>query len=147
MSLIYQSDSFTIEAPDHPHVGRMDGGHIVISPKIAVEDRTQLSADLAKELMKLTMIFGEAMKAVLNKRGIDVGRINYQENGNWKPTLHVHLYGRAKSALKQKYGEALHFPKPETGFYEGLEPLNEEDITELRNEIAHLLSSERYESF
>ena len=54
--------------------------------------------------MYLTMLIGEAMIIGLNNRGIDIGRINYQDNGNWgvfkpeDPFLHVHLYGRAKSA-------------------------------------------------
>jgi len=33
--------------------------------------------------MKLTMMVGEAMATALNRRGIDIGRINYQDNGNW----------------------------------------------------------------
>ena len=48
--------------------------------------------------MKLTMVTGEAMQNVLTKKGIDIGRINYQDNGNWRHELHVHLYGRARGA-------------------------------------------------
>ena len=77
----------------------------------------------AIELMRLLIIVGEAMTIVLTKNGIDIGRINYQDNGNWGvfkkegPYKHFHLYGRAKSAVRQKYGQACHFPhineKPE----------------------------------
>ncbi len=147
MAIIFETANYTIEAPDRPHIDRLDGGHIVINPKVTVEDRTQLSAPLAKELMKLTMIAGEAMKIALHKQGIDVGRINYQDNGNWRHELHIHLYGRSKSATKQKYGEALHFPKPAKGFYEGLEPLNADDVKLIKIEIARLLETKKYQSF
>src|SRR4051812_6982346 len=98
MSRVFESEHFEIIAPEHPHVSRGDGGHLIINPKVAVEDRTHLSREQAIELMKLTMIAGAAMKAVLTKSGIDIGRINYQDNGNWRHELHVHLYGRARSA-------------------------------------------------
>ena len=82
-------------------VDRGDGGHIVITPKIPVTDRQQLSAKLAIELIRLTILAGQAMTTVMNTNGVDIGRINYQDNGNWtvfRPEgsfLHVHLYGRA----------------------------------------------------
>ena len=58
--------------------------------------------------------------------------------------LHIHIYGRAKSAKIQKYGDALNLPHRETGFYEGFEPLNEEDIKEIKKEIENLLSQQKY---
>ena len=81
--LICATESFRVLAHDKPHVDRLDGGHIIILPKVRVRDRTCLLPELAKELTKLTMIVGEAMAVALNRRGIDVGRINYQDNGNW----------------------------------------------------------------
>jgi diadenosine tetraphosphate (Ap4A) HIT family hydrolase len=69
------------------------------------------------------MIAGEAMKTALNKRGVDIERINYQENGNWLPQFHLHLYGRARSSKIQEYGWALHFPK-DPSFYEKNEPFD-----------------------
>jgi diadenosine tetraphosphate (Ap4A) HIT family hydrolase len=147
MPLIYETPNFTVIAPEKPHIDRADGGHIIINPKVTVEDRTKLSADLAKELMKLSMVVGEAMHTVLNQRGVDIGRLNYQDNGNWRPELHLHLYGRAKSAKIQPYGQALHFPKPEKGHYEGLEPLNAGDIDAIRAEIERLLGTEKYQWF
>lgn len=146
MTIIFESENFLIEVPRHPHIDRNDGGHIVINPKIKVEDRTQLSVELGHELMTLTMVTGQAMKEVLNRHGIDIGRINYQDNGNWRSEFHYHLYGRAKSATKQPYGEALHFPKPEKGYYEGLEPIHADEIDEIRQEIIRLLGDEKYRS-
>lgn len=116
MALIYETDNFIVEAVSKPHVARTDGGHIKITPKQRVIDRTELSPEKAEELMRLTMIIGEAMAKGMNKRGIDIGRINYQDNGNWSvfkpegPYFHYHLYGRAKSAKVQKYGDACYFP-------------------------------------
>src|SRR6185436_4881690 len=103
------------------------------------------------ELMYLTVLIGEAMTAGLIKRGIDIGRINYQDNGNWGvfkpegPYLHYHLYGRAKSATIQKYGEACQFPFRETGFYDSFEPLDKEDITAIQKEIDLLLNTPRFQ--
>jgi len=157
MALIYQTENFEVTACDDPHVDRLDGGHIIIVPKVTVRDRTELSPELAKELMKLTMIVGEAMAVALNNRGIDIGRINYQDNGNWGvfrpegPYLHVHLYGRAKSAKIQKYGDALHLPHREKGrekgFYDTFQPLNDDDIGDIRKEIERISSTEKYRFF
>lgn len=149
MAQIFETNNFIIETRDIPHVGRIDGGHIIVSPKIPVEDRTQLSPDLAKELMKLTMVTGEAMKTVLNKNGIDLARINYQDNGNWKPQLHIHLYGRAKSAITQKWGNALRFPSTQEEFLNlpKMEPLNEADLIEISEEIQRLLQTDKYKNF
>lgn len=135
---------------DQPHVSRGDGGHIVIDPKIAVEDRTRLTREQAIELVKLTMVGGEALKTVLTRRGVAIGRINYQDNGNWRAELHVHIYGRALAAKRQPYGHALDFCgtredfRREMGQIEGLDT---EDISALREEIARLLASDKYRDF
>ena len=95
--LIYETESFVVLSAEHPHIDRLDGGHIKIVPKVRVRDRTELSLQQAMELMKLTMVVGEGMASGLKKRGIDIGRINYQDNGNWRvfdpdgPYLHIHL--------------------------------------------------------
>jgi diadenosine tetraphosphate (Ap4A) HIT family hydrolase len=153
MGMIYETESFSVVAHARPHVDRLDGGHVIIFPKERVVDRTQLSTEQAKELMKLTMIVGQAMGEALNERGIDIGRINYQDNGNWGvfrpegPSLHVHLYGRAKSARIQKYGDALHLPHRDTGFYDTFEPLNEGDVEAIRGKIEQISRSEKYRLF
>ena len=149
--LIYQTDNFIVESVEKPHVSRTDGGHIKISPKERLVDRTRLSPKLAIELMRFTMVVGEAMATSLNKRGVDVGRINYQDNGNWSvfkpegPYLHIHLYGRAKSAKVHKWGDACYFPHIETGFYDSFEPLNDGDIEAIREEIESVFQREKYQ--
>lgn len=151
MALIWQTKNFVVEIPMRPLVTRTDGGHITINPKKRIVDRTELSVQEAIELMYLTMLIGEAMTNGLIERGIDIGRINYQDNGNWAvfkpegPYQHYHLYGRAKNAIVQKYGEACYFPFPETGFYENVEPLNEEDVQAIQTHIQQLQKEEKYQ--
>ena len=151
--LIHKTANFEVVAADRPHVDRRDGGHIKIVPWVRVSDRTKLLPAQAFELMLLTMIVGEAMSSGLNQRGIDIGRINYQDNGNWGvfraegPHLHIHLYGRARSAIVQKFGDALHFPQRDTGFYDRFEPLNTEDVAAIRAQLQRLLCTPKYREY
>src|SRR5688572_2513879 len=99
MALIYESRNFIVASADRPLIDREDGGHIIIEPKRKIVDRQQLKASEAIEFMRLTLIVGEAMKTVLSAHGITIGRINYQDNGNWSvlkpegPHFHLHIYG------------------------------------------------------
>ncbi len=147
--LVLESKHYEVIAPERPHVSRSDGGHLIINPKVAVVDRTQLDRERAVELMKLTMVAGEAMTTVLTRRGIDIGRINYQDNGNWRAELHVHLYGRARSATRQPFGHYLALPLTPQAFraQAGLEPLTAEDAAELNAEMTRLLSTQKYRAF
>ena len=150
MKRIFTSTHFDVVVLDQPHVSRSDGGHVVINPKVAVEDRTQLNAQQATELVKLTMVVGEAMKTVLTRRGVPIGRINYQDNGNWRAELHVHLYGRATNAALQPYGHSLRFPATKADFIRemgDLAPLDDGDVAALTAEIERLLGGERYRSW
>ena len=150
MTLMYAAQNFEIITPAQPHVARGDGGHLIINPKAPVEDRTRLSREQAVELMKLTMVAGEAMRTILTRNGIDIGRINYQDNGNWRHELHVHLYGRARSATIQTYGHPLALPPTKEAFLRemgNLEPLSADDIAGLKAEIARLLETDKYRNF
>ena len=149
MSLVFESKHFKIIVPDEPHISRADGGHLIIMPKTDIENRTKLSPEQAIELMKLTMVAGEAVKTILTSKGIEIGRINYQDNGNWTPKLHIHIYGRAKNAVIQKYGTPLKFPETKKEFqaYPSQPPLEESDILEIGKEIARLLNTDKYKSF
>ena len=130
---IIETTSFCIFVPKYPHVDRTDGGHICIS---AIRQEAYLLQDLSdKELFELSILqklVGAAMIDILNKNGVDVQLINYQINGNWtfqlpnRPSLHVHIYGRALSALKQPFGHCLNLPLREINeeFYEKNVPLN-----------------------
>ena len=148
--LIHESPHFNVDTPEHPHIARSDGGHLIINPKVVTADRTQLARAQAIELMKLTLVCGEAMKTVMTQRGVDIGRINYQDNGNWRHELHVHLYGRARGAVLQPYGHALRFPPTAAAFkveMGNLEPLNAGDVAALKAEIERLLAAQKYREF
>jgi len=110
MTIFYETKNFIVEAPEKCHVSRTDGGHLIIRPKKDVKERWELSPKKAIELMRLSMMVGEAMITGLNKRGIPVERLNFQDNGNWRigtkkhPHAHLHLYGRARNSKHQKRG-------------------------------------------
>lgn len=152
MALIYESKNFVVQSAEAPLVDRNDGGHITIDPKEKMVDRQQLTPAQATELMRLTIVAGQAMTTAMNKNGVDIGRINYQDNGNWsvlKPSgafLHIHLYGRAKSAVAQKYGQTLHFPHREEfpELYQSLKPLNAKDVGDIQAEMLRLFAKEKY---
>ena len=139
MTTIFESKGFIVEPHPRPEVDRLDGGHIVINPKVPIEDRQQLTPDQAKELMRLTILIGEAMKRYYKTLGIELHRVNYQDNGNWRPEQHLHLYGRAKTAKYQKAGDPI-IP----GHKDEYENLTSDDVAGLQKEIATLLTEPNY---
>ena len=148
---IYETPNFIVESHEKPFVTRTDGGHIRIKIKNKeITDRTKLDPKTAIELMRLTIIIGEAFEKAMNSRGIPVIKINYQDMGNWawktntKPFLHVHIFGRATNAVDQKWPESIYLPDRSTGFYDKFEPLNEEDIDEIKKQIDLVLQQEKY---
>ncbi len=153
MAIIYETANFKVEVPDRPFVSREEGGHLRLNSKINVTDRTLLSREQAIEYVKLSMIVGQALKDGLAEQGVDIGIVNYQEMGNWavlkhrEPLMHMHIFGRAKTATKQRYGEAVKLPFRETGFYDGFQPLNEDDIHAIKNAMDKLLASDKYRNF
>ncbi len=152
MAQIYQTENFIIESHEKPFISRSDGGHILIRIKDnSIIDRTKLTPSVAIELMRLTMIVGEAMEKGLNNRGIKVVKLNYQDMGNWayrtgdKPFLHIHLFGRALDAKNQVFPESVYLPDRSTGYYDKFEPLNNEDILEIQKQVEILLQQEKYQ--
>ena len=149
--VVFETQDFTVKVPSVPHVPREDGGHVFIDANDpACQDRTQLSAEQAIECAWLTMLAGEAFWDVMTERGVDLYRLNYQDNGNWAfvrgeaPHLHIHVYGRARGEQHQEYGQALHFPYVTTGFYEGFQPLTDEDVAALAARMRELAATEKY---
>lgn len=150
--IIYKSKYFTVEIHPMPFVSREDGGHLRIFPKDKerISERTDFTKQEAIEFIWLSMITGQAMQTALNKRGIPVVKINYEDLGNWafkrgeKPVLHLHIFGRAENATKQVFPEAVYLPDRSSGFYDGFEPLNKEDMDQIKAEIEALLKTEKY---
>ena len=145
MVIIYRSKNFNVISVDKPLISREEGGHLIISPKVQLVDRNQLSSEKAVELMRLTMLVGKAFTLALKKRGIKIGRINYQDNGNWGCHLHIHLFGRAKTAKVEKWGEPVYLPRRKTGFYKDFKTLNKSDIKEIQKQIKILLKTQKYD--
>lgn len=151
MALIYETDNFIVESFETPHVTRTDGGHVKIYPKDHIIDRTELDPKMAIECMRLTMVVGGALKKAMTNRGIEIMRVNYHDMGNWAfkkgkdPYFHYHIYGRAKNAKYQPFMEAVYLPDRSTGFYDDFEPLNEDDVDEIKKEIEHILKETKYQ--
>jgi diadenosine tetraphosphate (Ap4A) HIT family hydrolase len=136
--------------PEKPFIDRLDGGHLRIMSKMKVKDRTELNTEQTIEYALLSEVVGKALELAMNERGVEIGNINWQEMGNWsvfKPEgirLHMHIFGRAKNAKIQKYGEAVQLPFQETGFYDDFEKLSRDDISEIKQKMAELLMTEKY---
>jgi diadenosine tetraphosphate (Ap4A) HIT family hydrolase len=152
MAFIFQSRSFAVEAPDQPLIDRADGGHITINPITPISDRQQLTPAAAIELMRLTIVTGQAMQTIMKNHGVNIGRINYQDNGNWSvfkpegPVMHIHIYGRAINAITQPYGQTLYFPHRDVHpeFYQAFKPLMKIECVEIGMEIGRHLQEEKY---
>lgn len=150
--VILETKNFYVEVPELPFVDREDGGHLKVVSKIEVADRTELNTEQTIEYALLSEVVGKALKVAMDGRGIEIGNINWQEMGNWsvfKPegiTLHMHIFGRAKSAKTQKYGEAVKLPLRATGYYDDFKKLNPEDIAAIKKVMAKLLETEKYQS-
>lgn len=151
MATIYISESFIVESHEKPFVSRSDGGHIRIKVKdISITDRTKLSPKQAIELMRLTIVVGRALEDWMNKQGIPVVKINYEDLGNWAfkrnelPFLHVHIFGRSTDSKKQIFPEAVYLPSRESGFYDGFDPLNKEDIEIIKESMDKLFQLETF---
>jgi len=89
--------------------------------------------------MRFTIIAGEAMKLAMKEIGVNIGRINYQDNGNWTPHLHIHLYCRAENATMQKYGDPII-----SGHKDEYNPLNIEDIQRIKKHLDNLFNLETF---
>lgn len=152
MSIFFETANFIVESHPKPFVSRTDGGHIRIRIKDeTISDRTKLAPRQAIELMRLTMLVGEAMQLGMNQQGIPVVKINYEELGNWaykpnggKPFLHIHIFGRASNAIKQPFPEAVSIPDRSSGFYDGFEPLTDSDEKTILTSIQNLIKGPKY---
>lgn len=141
---IYETTNFILEARELAHIDRLDGGHLVIAPKVHKDDITQLTPSEATEFINLTILAGKAMKIGLQKSGIDIQMINYQINGNFNKSFHLHLYGRSTNAKIQKYGNCIQHGPTKELFIEQIKkltPLNDEDIKNIKDAIDKILAN------
>lgn len=96
--------------PQRPHISPGDGGHLLVVPRRHVRDRSRLTPAEVLALEYASLVAAQGLTQTL---GTDW--FNYQENGNWSVEntgahMHLHVYGRARQAVAQPYGEALRFP-------------------------------------
>ncbi len=133
--IIYQTKSYSVERSPRPFVSRDEGGHIRIFPKNhEISCINDLTPQEAIELIRLESVVREAMIEGMNQQGIPIVWVNLEDLGNWafkrneKPILHIHVFGRASTAIKQLWPEAVYLPDRSTGFYDDFEPLTDEDV-------------------
>lgn len=111
LTVLHRGESCGLYLPVKPHISPGDGGHLMVIPDRLVDERSNLSPFEALELTFLSIVGSKLLRC---QHG--AAWINYQENGNWQldtgkeKKLHLHIYGRSKSAKSQPYGEALSFP-------------------------------------
>ena len=148
---VYETTNFKVEVVPKPHVSREEGGHLRIKSKEKYfSSRMDFDSSEAKEVMRLSMMAGEALKRAMTNRGIPIIRINYMEAGNWavktgKPFFfHIHVYGRCENAKVQVWPEAVQLPSRDTGFYDSFIPLDLDDIKELKKQFSIIENEEKY---
>ena len=107
MPIILQTASLRLEAPERPEVSREDGGHLKISPRHPYVDRMEMPPEMVCEMSLLSILAGKALRRALGEQGIELGRINFQDNGNWVPQQHLHIYGRAINAVYHPFGHPI----------------------------------------
>jgi diadenosine tetraphosphate (Ap4A) HIT family hydrolase len=161
MAVIFETDKFLVASHDQPHHDRNNGGHAKVSPKVRYGDRTEMPLDLYTAMMQLVVVVGEAITTVMRKKGVDVVRINYQDNGNWayfpnvmrEPHIHEHLYVRSSNEKHpdndprfRAFPEALFFPFIENNpeYYKSFKPYTPEDCSDFKTEIERLLDTPKY---
>lgn len=102
------------------------------------------------DLIRTEVVVRDALIKGLNTRGIPVVWVNILDLGNWafksqeEPRLHIHLFGRVAGSKKQIWPEAPYLPDVSTGFYEGNIPLDNDDMTAIRNYSSELFRQPEY---
>jgi len=143
---LYEDKYFIVLSPDEPLNSREDGGHLILIKKEKVTDRSDLSAEEAIDFMRISMIVGKAMYNVLK-----IERMNYEDLGNWgidEPggaKMHLHFLGRAKTQIHQIRGQHIFLYPKDHPIYKGhLNPLNNEEIQKLQEEIEIISKEPKY---
>lgn len=157
--VIWETENFVAFAVSHPFVSREEGGHIIIrakGDKFRFNSRIDFTPELSLEQQRLSQMLSEAYIPAMERRGIDIIRINYFEAWNWAwkkdkhgnngvAHYHEHIFGRVADAKSQKFPDAPYLPDRSTGFYDNFIPLDDEDIECIIEEMLKLDTSEKYE--
>lgn len=131
--LLWENNNLTIVTPLNPHIPYEEGLHLVIAPKIELENAWQ-DADFS------SYTFKTAAKACSIMQTLGIAPwFNIQANGNWgllpdkKPFFHIHIYGRNKT---QTWGKPLILPEAPNTYNNA--PMPEKDRLLLRNAFKSL---------
>lgn len=155
--VIWETQNFEVVAANHPFISREEGGHMMIrgrGDKYRYNSRLDFLPNEILEQQRLCQMICEAYKIAMKKRNIEIVRINFFEAGNWawkkdenvsKAYYHEHIFGRTLDAKKQKFPDAPYLPDRRTGFYEGFEPLNDDDIENIIQEMKKIEESQKYD--
>ena len=156
--VIWETENFIVVVANHPFISREEGGHLIIranGDKYRYDSRLDFNEKEAIEQHKLCQMICEAYMKAMEKRNIKIVRMNFFEAGNWawkkdengeikKPYYHEHIFGRTIDAIKQRFPDAPYLPDRKSGFYDGFEPLNDDDIIEIIKEMKRLENNEKY---
>ena len=152
--VIWETNNFEVVASDHPFISREEGGHIIIrgkDNKYRYNSRLDFSPSDILEQQRLCQMICEAYKKAMQKRNIKIVRFNFFEAGNWAwkkgnaiPYYREHIFGRTLDAKKQKFPDAPYLPDRKSGFYDDFEPLNDDDIKSIIQEIKKLDNCSKY---
>jgi diadenosine tetraphosphate (Ap4A) HIT family hydrolase len=149
--VIYETDHFLLTRSARPFVSREEGGHLrIFAKRDGVQERRDFTPEEAVDFIRLSSAAGQALERGMNKRGVKVVKVNFEELGNWahkygtQLVFHEHIFGRVLGAPRQPYPEAIQLPDRETGFYDGFEPLNDEDLQAIKEEIEAVIATEKF---
>lgn len=137
--------------PSRPHIDFIEGGHLFIEPADkSITERCEISTEDLLEMSLATQLLGAAIQEVFPQYGVELYRLNYQDNGNWSflrgevPLMHIHIYGRAQNETKQSFGQALVFPPPDDAYYDTLEAVPNEVLAALYRHMKQSLRTCRF---
>ncbi len=143
---VYEDKYFKVISPQLPLNCRDDGGHLILTKKDQVHDRSDMDWQEAIDFMRISMAVGKAMYDVL---GIE--RMNYEDLGNWGiddpggAKMHLHFFGRAREQTHQIRAHHMFLYPKGHKIYDGhLKPLTDGDLRGLRGKIADILKEDKY---
>ncbi len=148
---IFSTKSFTLERAPKPFISREEGGHLRIFPKRpGITCINDLTPQEAVELIWLETMVRQALLVGMKRQGVAIVWVNIEDLGNWAfkrgetPQLHIHVFGRASTAINQLWPEAPSLPDRSTGFYDSFSPITNDDMAAIRSEIESLVQQSPY---
>ncbi|HYD92793.1 MAG TPA: hypothetical protein VEA37_15060 [Flavobacterium sp.] len=137
---LWKGSKFGIITLSNPHIPPSEGNHVIVAPINNNEPNAWSNPDLTGEAFRLA--------ALVCKIEEELGLVpwfNLMANGNWgllpgkTPFFHVHIYGRRKGKTW-----AQPFPLPISPDSFENDPMNEEEISALKEALRSQLSSEEF---